>query len=192
MICLEMLAGETGRLQTIAGSLINGMEFMQLYRSLPALHTPVRVHSEATLQSATCASGTHVPAAPSFADTSLKLSFKSAESSRQLEDQPLQHTQCAGCQSGPAPSGQTVQVAEWKCIYSDSTTKDGAEVQDRAQIRGRLSQAASQLKTGPASQFSAPYWEHWKEKLREKGGSENVTGSQNNVLPQSDIIPTCY
>lgn len=46
--------------------------------------------------------------------TFLKLSFKSVESRRQLEDQPLQRTQCAGCQSGPSPSGQTVQVAEWK------------------------------------------------------------------------------
>lgn len=62
-------------------------------------------------------------------DTSLKLSFKSGESRRQLEDQPLQHTQCAACQSGPAASGQTAQVAEWKCIYSDSS-------HDKGQCRG--------------------------------------------------------
>lgn len=109
---------------------------MQLYWSLPALPNTLH-HSSHTRRSA-CES--HPPkcylcirhacsSSSLLTDTSLKLSFKSAESRRQLEDQPLQHTQCAACQSGPAPSGQTVQVAEWKCIDSDSS-------HDKGQCRG--------------------------------------------------------
>lgn len=111
-------------------------EFMQLYWSLPALPNPLH-RSSHTRQSAVesrppkCYLRIRRARSSSslLTHTSLKLSFKSGEWRRQLEDQPLQHTQCAACQSGPAPSGQTVQVAEWKCIYSDSS-------HDKGQCRG--------------------------------------------------------